>query len=246
MTLKEQLGDEWYELLKDQFKMSYMLKLSAWLKKKREVKTIYPESLDTFKAFRLTPFNEVKAIIIGQDPYYDGTADGLAFSYKSSHIADNKDYKKSLDIIWDELEDDIKFGLYLDFNYNLEWLAEQGVFLINSILTVDRGKPLSHKNFGWEIFVQYCLKLLIEDSSPRVFLLWGSKAKNLFEEIYKKSISNNNLILTAPHPAYDLRVGRNSKTLEFDNNYPNTFRGCKHFSKTNDYLKKHNLKQILW
>ena len=246
MTLEEHLGIEWYQKLSTEFKKDYFRKLSKWLMKRRASNTVYPDAEDTFKAFRMCPFSETKVIILGQDPYYDGSADGLAFSYRKDVIG-TLNYSKSLDIIWKELEDDIKFGLYLSFDYNLEWLAEQGVLLLNTCLTVYRGRPASHDNVGWQKFTGRAIKLLLEDKQPKVFMLWGGKAKSFFSEISRQvPFADHHLVLKAPHPAYDLRIGPNKETLQYDDNYPNTFRGCKHFSKGNEFLKDNSRKEIRW
>ena len=246
MTLIEHLGSEWYKKLEPEFKKEYFRKLSIWLKKRRASNTIYPDAEDTFKAFRMCPFSETKVVILGQDPYYDGTADGLAFSYKED-VLGTLDYSKSLDIIWKELEDDVRFGIYLSFNYNLNWLAEQGVLLLNSCLTVYRGRPGSHSNVGWEKFTGRAIKLLLQDSSPKVFMLWGSKARNFFSTIIPHvAFADEHLILQAPHPAYDLRIGPDKETMQYSARYPETFRGCKHFSKANEFLKENNREQIIW
>lgn len=245
MTIQEQLGEEWWEVLKDEFSKEYLQQLAAFISYKRKSLIIYPDKEDTFRAFRSTPFSDVKVVIIGQDPYHNGKADGLAFSYKDGLPDPVVGQLQSLDMVWREMERDVQFGLYLSFDYDLSWLAEQGVLLLNTILTVYKGKPNSHKKFGWQKFTAMAIKELMEDERPKVFMLWGKEAQDFFKKIETHfMVIHNHLILTAPHPASDLY--KLNKIQELEPDYPNTFAGCGHFSKCNEYLKENKIEQIRW
>ncbi len=254
--LKELLGDEWFQVLREEVNKEYFIKLAKWIAYERQSHTIYPDSNDLFKAFKLTPPTTIKCVIVGQDPYYDGTANGLAFGYKDSIKPQGKD--KSLDIIFKEMERDIKFGLYLDQDYSLEYLAKQGVFLLNTVLTVQRNKPASHsdKGIGWQKFTTEILEILLGSRNPKVFMLWGNHAQELFngllgfkqykdgEHYYNFNTGlNKHFILKAKHPAADIHQ---KEGLEYKVDYPNTFLGCNHFSQANDFLKKNGIKEIIW
>lgn len=230
------IGKSWADKIGKEFDKPYMDKLSDFVSKERDFKVVYPEREDVFKALQLTPFNEVKVVILGQDPYYDGYADGLAFSYKGGLEPPNTD--KSLNVIFREIERDCYNGFNINYNYSLDYLAKQGVLLLNSVLTVVRGKPNSHAGKGWETLTQAILFELLKDTTPKVFMLWGQNAKKLFgNTLYNYDIiTHNHLVLNSPHPAADLYNRDNIGAIKID--YPNTFSGCGHFSQANKYLSE--------
>lgn len=238
------VGESWAGVIGDEFSKEYMAKVSAKVKWERGRTQVCPEPEDVFRAYKLTPFDKVKVVIIGQDPYYNGAADGLAFSFKDGRKIGGL---QSLDVIFMELERDVMFGLYLDMNYDLSWLAEQGVFLLNTILTVERNKPLSHQSFGWQRFTGMTIANIIKHKENVVFMLWGSEAKNFYTKVVNELFldDSKHLILTAVHPAYDLR-NYNINMPDYKPNYPNTFYGCSHFSKANKYLEENGIKRIKW
>jgi len=185
-------------------------------------KTIHPSSKDIFRAFELTPFENVRIIILGQDPYHGpNQANGLAFSVNSEVR-----FPPSLLNIFKEYSTDLKLPIPKDGNLSA-W-AERGVLLLNSILTVESGSPGSHKDFGWEEFTNQIIKALSDKKSNLVFILWGSYAQS------KKILidSSKHFIIATPHPS-PLSAHRG-------------FFGSKPFSKTNDYLRKNKNEEIDW
>lgn len=180
-------------------------------------------------------------------PYNDGTANGLAFGYLNGAT---KPYGKSLDIIYKEVENDLYNGLKLDYDFSLEHWAKQGVLLLNSCLTVRKGKPNSHKEIiGWERIVKKIVYELWDDHLPKVFILWGNESQSLFNDVvtvYNKTKveTNNHLVLKGKHPAADL-YNRDQFGMVIPD-YPKTFSGGKYFSKTNNFLKQHGRKEINW
>lgn len=182
---------------------------------------VCPEIADIFKAYKLTPFEDVKVIILGQDPYFTKhTADGLAFS--APYLT------PSLDVIFKEIKGST--GRVRTQTELSDW-AQQGVFLLNTTLTVLERKAYSHGNIGWENFTRFTLYRLAQKKEPMVIMLWGSyamKYKDLFD-------GTKHLVLKAPHPASDAYGGHNY-----------TFAGCKHFDFCNDYFQSHGMKQIQW
>ena len=167
------IEDSWKEILLSELNSTYMQNLSKFLREQITLgKTIYPPGNQIFNAFNKTPFPKVKVVILGQDPYHgESQAHGLSFSVKES-------IKKppSLQNIFKELQDDI--NIKIPSNGNLEKWANQGVLLLNSCLTVEKGKPGSHKNKGWEIFTDYILKHINSKKSNVVFILWGKYARD--------------------------------------------------------------------
>ncbi len=200
----------------------YFRNILTFLNKVYENK-VYPRREDVFKSFTLTPLHIVKVVIIGQDPYHQpGQAMGLAFSVPSG-----KKLPPSLRNIFKEMSDDLNIPLREDGD--LTYLATQGVFLLNTILTVEEGKPLSHNISEYETFTSEVLKVLNNAPQPIVFLLWGGKARE-----YRKYITSpNKLVLLANHPS-PLSANRGG------------FFGSKHFSKTNEFLSKNGVKPINW
>jgi uracil-DNA glycosylase len=218
-----QIHDSWKAILGSQFSLKYMQKLKQFLvQEKNRGAIVYPPSGLIFNAFNLTPFNEVKVVILGQDPYHNPKqAHGLSFS-----VADGIKPPPSLVNIFKELQND--FGYPIPNNGNLTVWAQQGVLLLNSILTVRANSPASHRNQGWEKFTDTVISKISEHKSDVVFLLWGAFAKEKAILIDEKK----HLILTAPHPSpYSAAKG---------------FFGCKHFSATNEYLIMKNFKPINW
>ncbi len=206
--------NDWDEVLKGEFDKPYYKKLHQFLKEEYSSRTIYPDMYDIFNALRYTPYNKVKVLILGQDPYHEpGQAHGLAFS-----VQKGVKVPPSLVNIYKELHDDIGFKIP-SHGYLKEW-ADQGVLLLNAVLTVRRGQANSHKGKGWEIFTDEVIKKLNEREEPVVFILWGANARSK-----KKYITNpNHHILESPHPS-PLSAYRG-------------FFGCKFFSKTNSLLKE--------
>ncbi|MCK8831979.1 uracil-DNA glycosylase [Haemophilus influenzae] len=186
-------------------------------------KTIYPPQEDVFNAFKYTAFEDVKVVILGQDPYHGANqAHGLAFSVKPEVAI-----PPSLLNIYKELTQDIS-GFQMPSNgYLVKW-AEQGVLLLNTVLTVERGMAHSHANLGWERFTDKVIAVLNEHREKLVFLLWGSHAQKKGQIIDR----TRHLVLTAPHPS-PLSAHRG-------------FFGCRHFSKTNSYLESNGMKPIDW
>ena len=219
-----QLHPSWLEHLKEEFQKDYMLILKKKLLELKNKKiTFYPQGDKIFNAFNLTPFNKVKVVILGQDPYHGpNQAHGLCFSVPPSVKP-----PPSLVNIFKELESDTgKKRNYHDGN--LEHWAKQGVFLLNTTLTVERSKPLSHQDYGWSEFTNQVISLINNELESIVFILWGSFAQS------KKQLidSNKHLILTAPHPS-PLSAHRG-------------FFGSKPFSKTNNFLHSKQIDIVNW
>ncbi len=216
------IGNEWDELLKDEFEKDYYLNLRSFLAKEYKEQRIYPDMYDIFNALKYTSYNDVKAVILGQDPYHGfGQAHGLCFSVK-------KGVKKppSLVNIFKEIKSDLNID-EPDHGELTQW-AKQGVLLLNTTLTVREASPNSHKGKGWEIFTDRVIELLNKREKPIVFILWGSNARS------KKAIITNPIhkILETVHPSPLSAYGG--------------FFGCKHFSQTNEFLKQNGLTEIDW
>ena len=188
-----QLPETWLNHLKDEFDQDYMVNLKKKLLELKQNKIIYyPPGKQIFNAFNLTPLNNVKVVILGQDPYHGpGQAHGLSFS-----VPDTVKPPPSLINIYKELQDDLKKEVNFN-NGNLENWAKQGVFLLNTTLTVERSKPLSHQKIGWEIFTNKVISVISNELENIVFILWGSFAQSKKEYID----SSKHLILIAPHPS---------------------------------------------
>lgn len=216
------LGNDWDELLKGEFEKEYYLKLRAFLKNEYSTKTIHPDMYDIFNALKWTAYSDVKAVILGQDPYHgENQAHGLAFSVKRGI-----DIPPSLVNIYKELN--LELGCYIPNNGYLEKWARQGVLLLNASLTVRDGEANSHRNKGWEIFTNRVVELLNLREDPVVFLLWGNNAKEKQQMITNK----NHYILSTVHPS-PLSASRG-------------FFGCGHFKKTNEFLKSIGKEEIDW
>jgi uracil-DNA glycosylase len=216
------IGNDWDDILKEEWKSPYYLYLRSVLKEEYSTKTIYPDKYDIFNALKFTPFEKVKAVIIGQDPYHgEGQAHGLCFSVKKG-----VDIPPSLKNIYKELKSDIGIDP-VNHGYLKDW-ADQGVLMLNTVLTVRQGQAASHRGHGWEHFTDHVIEKLNAKQTPVVFLLWGKpaaeKAKIITNPIHLK--------LEAPHPS-PLSAHRG-------------FFGCKHFSKANEFLAANGIDPINW
>lgn len=209
-------------LFEEEMKKDYFIKLQSFVDKEYSTKTIYPPKEMIFNAFKYNDIDKIKVVIIGQDPYFNpNQAHGLCFS-----VQHGIPEPKSLINIYKELYNDLLINPPMDGN--LEGWAEQGVFLLNTILTVEKGKPLSHKNKGWELFTNRVIEELNDDNNPKVFVLWGGEARKL-----KKIITNDqHLIIESSHPS--------------PLSCYNGFFGSKPFSKINKFLIEKNLTPIDW
>lgn len=214
-------NNDWDNVLNDEIHKEYFLKILYELRELYKVKTIYPQQKDIFNAFHL-PYKDVKVVILGQDPYHgEGEAHGYAFSTHAKKLP------PSLKNIYKELYADL--GIEKDYtNGDLTNWQKQGVMLLNTGLTVEKDKPNSHKNIGWHEFTDVVIQKLNEKDEPVVFILWGNNAREK-----KKYITNpKHLVIESAHPS------------PFSAN--NGFFGSKPFSKTNEFLKKNNMKEIEW
>lgn len=216
------LGNDWDDLLGSEFQKDYYLKLRQFLIHEYRNHTIYPDMYDILNALKITSYADTKVVIIGQDPYHGpNQAHGLAFSVKPGVAV-----PPSLVNIFKELQDDL--GCFMpDNGYLVPW-AEQGVLLLNAVLTVRAGQAHSHRSRGWELFTDRAIELLNKKNTPVVFLLWGNNAKRKAEAITNPS----HLVLTAAHPS-PLSASRG-------------FFGCRHFSQTNRFLTSCGLEPIKW
>ena len=214
--------NSWDIVLKDEMKKQYFKYIKEFIKEERLSKTIYPPAKDLFNAFKLTDFNDIKVVILGQDPYHGpGQAQGYSFSVPS-----NFPLPPSLQNMYKELENEYQTPVHRTGDLT-DW-AKQGVLLMNTILTVEEHKPLSHQDMGWQNFTNEALKWINEKDGPVVFLLWGAKAIQA-----KKLLTNpKHLILTSPHPS-PLSAYRG-------------FFGNNHFKLANEYLVKNNETPIQW
>ena len=216
------IGNEWDELLKNEFQSDYYLKLRNFLAYEYKHYTVYPNMYDIFNALKTTSYSDVKVVILGQDPYHGpNQAHGMCFSVKKGVEA-----PPSLKNIFKELQNDC--GCSIPPHGELTEWAKQGVLLLNTVLTVRAGQANSHANKGWEILTDQIIRLLNEKQTPIVFLLWGRNAQNKISLI----TNPNHLILKCAHP---------SPLSAY-----NGFFGCHHFSKTNAFLKEHGMKEIDW
>ncbi|WP_316803029.1 uracil-DNA glycosylase [Pedobacter nototheniae] len=214
----------WLAVLDQEFEKDYMIKLKAFLQdEKQNGKIIYPKGTDIFNALNTTPFDKVKVVILGQDPYHGvGQAHGLSFSVQRGMTV-----PPSLKNIYKELETDVE-GFKTPNHGNLTHWAEQGALLLNATLTVRASEAGSHQNQGWEIFTDEIIKALSQKKEHLIFLLWGKYAQQKASLIDEKK----HYILTAAHPSPFSAY--------------NGFFGSKHFSKTNQLLIQNNLKPIDW
>ena len=210
------------DLIEEESKKDYYIKLHEFVENEYATKTIYPSKENIFFALKNTPYEYVKVVILGQDPYHgQGEAHGMAFS-----VNPGIKVPPSLKNIFNEIKRDI--GCKIPNNgYLLKW-ARQGVLMLNSVLTVEKDKPASHQMKGWEIFTNRIIEEINKKDTPVVFLLWGKFAKEKASLITNKK----HLVLTSSHPSpYAVKYG---------------FDGCSHFSKTNIFLKENNMAPIDW
>lgn len=216
------IQNDWLEVLQEEFKKPYYKKLFQTVKAEYSSHQIFPPSDDIFNAFHLTPFHKVKVVILGQDPYHgDGQAHGLCFSVKPDVAI-----PPSLVNIYQELHDDLGCKIP-NHGYLTKW-AEQGVLMLNTVLTVRAHQANSHRGIGWEEFTDAAIEALNKEDRPIVFILWGRPA-----QMKKRMLTNpNHLILEAPHPS-PLSSYRG-------------FFGSRPFSQTNQFLESHGLEPIDW
>ena len=216
------IGNDWDEILDGEFDKDYYRELRKFLKKEYASQTIYPSMYDIFNALKATAYKDVKVVILGQDPYHGpGQAHGMCFSVQKGITP-----PPSLVNIFKELNDDL--GCSQPPHGCLKSWADQGVLLLNTVLTVRAGQANSHKGMGWEIFTDKIIRMLNEREKPMVFLLWGSNAQTKTSYITNPS----HLILKAPHPS-PLSAYRG-------------FFGCHHFSKANEFLKANGMEPVDW
>ena len=214
--------NNWKDSLINEYNSEYYKELTAFLKNEYSTKVIYPPATEIFNALKYTPLSRVKAVILGQDPYHEpNQAHGLCFSVLPGNPA-----PPSLENIYKELNDDC--GCYIPNNGYLKKWADQGVLLLNTVLTVRAHAANSHAGHGWERFTDAVIKAVNEENRPIVFLLWGSPAQKKAAFLYNP----NHLILKAPHPS-PLSAYRG-------------FFGCKHFSKANEFLTSNGCTPIDW
>lgn len=216
------IGNDWDKLLKEELNKDYFTKLLDFVKQEYKSKIIYPKESDIFNAFRYTSYKNVKVVILGQDPYHgENQAEGLSFSVKHGIKR-----PPSLVNIYKELNSDLNIPIIEDGSL-VKW-AEQGVLLLNAVLTVEKDKAASHQGRGWEIFTDEVIKLINKKDTPVVFILWGNYARSK-----KKYITNTkHYVIESAHPS----------PLSAHNG----FFGSRPFSKTNAFLIKNNLKPINW
>ena len=215
-------NNKWDEILNEEYHKDYFKNIVAFVNRVYKEKVIFPPKNRILSALDITDYDKVKVVILGQDPYHGiGEANGLAFS-----VNDGVKIPPSLKNIYKELYDDLKVPI--PNTGNLESWANEGVLLLNSVLTVEKDKPASHKNIGWENFTDSIIKKINEKEEPVVFILWGNFAKS------KKSLITNpkHLIIESSHPS------------PFSVNYG--FFGSRPFSKTNKFLKENGIKEIDW
>ena len=215
------INKKWDVVLCNEFKKDYFRCLGSFVKSEYKSKVCFPKYSDVFNALRFTDYDQVKVVILGQDPYHGvGEAHGLSFS-----VHDDVKRPPSLNNIFKELYNDL--GVVREKNDLTDW-ACQGVLLLNSVLTVVKDTPLSHKGKGWEVFTDNIIRYLNDREEPIVFILWGSYARSKKELITNKK----HLILESAHPS-PLSASRG-------------FFGSRPFSKTNDFLIKHGISPIKW
>ena len=216
------IEQSWKTRLQNEFEKEYFINLTNFVKKEYKTHTVYPPGRLIFNAFDKCPFENVRVVILGQDPYHGpGQAHGLCFS-----VQEGVAFPPSLINIFKEIHNDL--GNSRPDSGNLERWAEQGVLLLNATLTVRAGQAGSHQNKGWELFTDEIVRLLAEEKDHIVFILWGSYAQKKGETIDR----SKHLVLESPHPS-PLSASRG-------------FFGNKHFSKTNKYLEEHGMEPVEW
>ena len=216
------IGNTWDSVLSEEFEKDYFLRIKSFIDEEYQTKTVYPPYEEIFNAFKLTPIENVKVVILGQDPYHEeGQAHGLAFS-----TPDGRPIPRSLKNIFKEIN--AEYGYPIPESGCLESWAKQGVFLLNTVLTVEDGNANSHSKCGWQTFTDNVIRILNNQEHTIVFLLWGKQA-----EKKKELITNpNHLVLITSHPSpFSARRG---------------FLGCNHFKLANEYLARNNIDEIDW
>ena len=216
------IGNDWDLALEDEFEKDYFLRVMDFVDSEYETKTIYPPYDEIFNAFEFTPLSNVKVVILGQDPYHEaGQAHGLAFS-----TPDGRPIPRSLKNIFKEINSEYDYPI--PESGCLEKWAKQGVFLLNTVLTVEDGNANSHSKCGWQTFTDNVIKVLNTQTQPIVYMLWGKQA-----EKKKELITNpNHLVLISSHPSpFSARRG---------------FFGCNHFKLANEFLKENKKEEIDW
>lgn len=226
MKTSELVGDSWSIHLDQEFSCAYMNELRDKIVAESKNTIVYPKRDDIFRAFKVCPLSDVKVLILGQDPYHDGNATGLAFD-----VGDSERINPSLRNILKEVSSSAGHSSIHGGNL-LPW-AQQGVMLLNTVLTVSKGQARSHAGFGWEQFIATVLTTLSfrDPNIPLVVMLWGKDAQQ-YSTYFSMS---HQLVLTAPHPAAEAYAG--GKAGYF---------GCNHFQKANDWLSKHDAAIIDW
>ena len=216
-------GNDWDELLKDEFTKEYYLRLRKFLVNEYRTQRIFPGMYDIFNALKMTSYEDVKCVIIGQDPYHgEGQAHGLSFSVRKGVAP-----PPSLVNIFKEIREDVGVDNTGKHGELTKW-AQNGVLLLNSVLTVRANQPRSHRGMGWEQFTTDVIELLNRREKPMVFMLWGRPAQNKHAMLDNP----NHLVLEAPHPS-PLSAYRG-------------FFGCRHFSRANAFLEEHGQTPIDW
>lgn len=216
------IGNDWDEKLSIIWHSNGFKKFLKIVEHEYETKTIYPPKNYIFNALKLTPYANTKVVIVGQDPYHgEGEAHGLSFS-----VQKGIKIPPSLQNIYKELNDDL--NIPIAHTGDLTKWGHEGVLMLNAVLTVEKDHPASHRNLGWELLTDYIIKVLNQKEEPVVFILWGNFAK----EKAKYITNPHHLIITSPHPSpFSARSG---------------FFGSKPFSRTNNFLREHHLKEIDW
>ena len=216
------IGNDWDLALANEFDKDYFVNIMDFVNEEYSSKTIYPPYDDIFNAFKLTPLNNVKVVILGQDPYHEeGQAHGLAFS-----TPEGRPIPRSLKNIFKEINSE--YDCPIPESGCLENWARQGVFLLNTVLTVEEGNANSHSKCGWQTFTDHVIDVLNRQSQPIVFMLWGKQAEKKHELI----TNPNHLVLVTSHPSpFSARRG---------------FFGCNHFKMANEFLSKNNIEKIDW
>ncbi len=223
LKMDVRIDPTWKNALRAEFEKDYFVNLTKWVRKAYQTEIVYPPAAQIFRAFDCCPFDKVKVVILGQDPYHGPhQAEGLSFS-----VPVGQQVPPSLRNMLKEIESDLGHPSLIKGGNLIPWV-EQGVLLLNSTLTVSAGKPASHQGIGWEVFTDAAIQTLAKQQKGIVFMLWGTYARQ------KKCFidSETHLILEAPHPS-PLSASRG-------------FFGCKHFSKANNYLTSIGKTPIMW
>lgn len=217
------IDNDWLTCIQDEFKKPYYKELYQFVRNEYNTRVIYPPADDIFNAFHFTPLSKVKVMILGQDPYHgEHQAHGLCFSV----LPDQPELPPSLQNIYKELQDDL--GCYIPNNGYLKKWADQGVLMLNTVLTVRAHQAGSHQGKGWEYFTDAVIQAVNAQERPIVYLLWGKPAQSKIPML----TNPRHLILKAPHPS-PLSAYRG-------------FFGCRHFSRTNAFLKENGIEPIDW